>query len=57
MDANKLLKALRVDITVNSGEHEDFIVLSEALSKGLIKETEKYVYSLTETAEQWLKSL
>lgn len=49
MDKNRLLKALEVDITVNLGSHEDFVILHEALEKGLIEEQEKYVYVLTET--------
>lgn len=51
MDKNKLLKALRVDVTVNHGDHGDFIVLNEALEKGYIEETEKYVYTLTKLGE------
>jgi len=51
MDKAKILKALKVDITINSGEYEDFLTLDQALEKGYIEETEKYVYSLTELGE------
>lgn len=48
MNKNKLLKAITVDITVNAGDPEDFKILAEALKKGYIVESGKYVYSLTE---------